>query len=98
MLTMVERPISTPRARYNEGRPLTVFKQVEDRLGFRSRSSESLLQFSLWVGQASRPASSRGVPAPRTFPGDWKVARTGRHECLPYELGPHDEDCWRPYG
>ena len=39
-----------------------------------------------YVGQAFQPAGEWGFPAPRPTPGDWKVARTGRLESLPYVM------------
>jgi len=36
------------------------------------------------VGQPFQAAGERGFPAPRSPPGDWKVAGTGRLESLPY--------------
>ena len=38
------------------------------------------------VGHAFQPAGEWGFPAPRLPPGDWKVARTGRLESLPYVI------------
>jgi putative protease len=39
------------------------------------------------AGQAFEPAGARGFPAPPERPGEWKVASTGRQECLPYAAG-----------
>ena len=36
------------------------------------------------VGQTFQSAGSPGFPARCSEPGDWKVAQTGRQECLPY--------------
>ena len=36
--------------------------------------------------QTFQPAGEWGFPAPRLPPGDWKVARTGRLESLPYVI------------
>ena len=45
------------------------------------------------VGQPFQAAGERGFPAPRSGPGDWKVAGTGRLESLPYTAGRHNENC-----
>jgi protoheme IX farnesyltransferase len=43
------------------------------------------------VGQAFQPAGVRGFPAPEARAGDWKVAGTGRQECLPYKARAADK-------
>jgi len=49
------------------------------------------------VGRAFQPAGSRGFRAPCARPGDWKVARTGRQECLPCALDRQNEN-WSASG
>jgi hypothetical protein len=60
------------------------------------------------VGQAFQPAGLRGFPAPCFNPlpdtihnmqtGDWKVARTGRLESLPYIQSENFTDSTSEFG